>query len=114
MHGEPPPVRCLARQQQVLEYREIREQLGDLKCPRDPAPRPLMRRQPRDVDAKQPDRPLRCRKLAANEVEQRGFAGAIRPDDGMPFASLDAEIHLVDRLEATKVPGDVLKYETRG
>ena len=41
---------------------------------------------------------------AADQVEHRGLAGAVRADDDAQLALVDVEVEIVDRLEA--VEGD--------
>ena len=63
-----------------------------------------------------PDRttlPLVGRQLAADHVEERGLAGAVRANQRVTRARLHGERHLVDGLEAAKVAGDAVKLQAR-
>ena len=86
MHRELSPVERFARQQHVVQDGEVRKEPRDLKRAGDPARRPLMRRQRGDVGAKHADGSLAHRRLAADQIEQRGLAGAVRSDHRAPFA----------------------------
>src|SRR5262249_15805724 len=48
---------------------------------------------------------------AVDDVEQRGFAGAVRTDDGADLALADVERHAGDRPDATEGERDVLDRE---
>ena len=50
---------------------------------------------------------------AGDHVEQRGLAGAVRPDDGEDLALGDREAHIVDREQAAEALADALHLEQR-
>ena len=114
MHRELSPVQRFARQQHVLEDGEVRKELRDLKRSGDPSRRPLMRRQTGDVRPVQGDVSRRRPKLAADDIEQRRLARAVRPDERMALARLKRQVHVVDGFEAAEMSGDALEHEAGG
>ena len=69
------------RDTDVFEYRQFGEDFGDLESPRHPSRHALMRGKPRDVLAVEDDAAGSRRKESADQVEEGGLAGAVRPDD---------------------------------
>ena len=57
--------------------------------------------------------PLGRRQLAADDVEQRGFSGAVRTDDGVACARLHRQRHIVYGLEPAEMSRHVLELKTR-
>ena len=53
-------------------------------------------------------RPEVCCQKAADQVEERGLAGAVGTDDGAQLAGLDRHRHVVDGDQAAELLGDVL------
>src|SRR5262249_53938980 len=51
--------------------------------------------------------------LAGDEVEERGLAGAVRPEDGVERPGLHRQVHAVDRPEGSEGPGQPLGLEQR-
>ena len=66
---------------------EAPEQPRDLERAHQPAPRALVRRQPRDVGAVEDDAAAVARELAGELRHQRRLAGAVRPDQRMHLAA---------------------------
>jgi hypothetical protein len=64
-----------------------------------------------DVLAVQFDVAGREREAAADQVEQRRLAGAVRADHGVAFALLDGEVHAVDDRGLAEALADVLEFE---
>ena len=46
-----------------------------------------------------------------DQVEDRGLAGAVRPDDGVDLALLDREAHAVDRDHAAEPHAEIFHRE---
>ena len=93
---DPPPIEALPaplgyRQPNGLERRQVVEQLVDLEGTHDAKPHPLMGRKAGDVVAVEQDaaagRPLH----AGEQIDQRGLAGAVRPDQGVPGSLLNLQ-----------------------
>ena len=73
----------------VLQRGHAAEDPGALEDDRDAEPGPPVRRQPVDAAPPKVTRPAVRRQLAADEVEQRGLAGAVGPDDAAQLAVRD-------------------------
>ena len=70
-----------------------------------------MRRQARDVVPLEADA-AGCRLVdAADEIEDRRLAGAVRADDREDLALVDAEADAVDRLDAAEMHGQIFDLE---
>ena len=96
------PARESAGDHQILEHRHAAERLRNLKRAGDAQPAALGRRQPRDVAALEQDASGIRRHRAGDDAEQRGLAGAVRPDDAERFAFGESKIEPVgdhDRAE---------------
>src|SRR6266853_488609 len=94
----------------VVERREIEKQRGDLKRAREPERAAPIRRQHRDVPVGKADRPGIRRHLSRELSDQRGLAGAVRPDQSVEFASAHLERDAVrgnDPLETFGQPDDL-------
>src|SRR4029077_7329147 len=75
----------------VLPHRHPRKDVGDLEAARQAAPVDLIRRQPGHALAVELDRAGGRSKPADDQVEQRGFPGAVRADDRVPLARRHGE-----------------------
>ncbi len=75
---------------QVLEHRHAAERLRNLERAADAQPAAPLGRQPRDVVAGEDDAPGIGLHRAAGDAEQRGLAGAVRPDDAERLALVNA------------------------
>jgi hypothetical protein len=95
----------------VLEYRKIWKEPGDLKRPRDAERRAPVRRERGDIRSRQDDAAARRRQLAADQIEERGLTGAVRADDGVTGPRRQRQAHLVDGLEAAEVTRDAVKLQ---
>ncbi len=56
-----------------------------------------------DVASVEQDRAVVGRMKTGDQVEQRGLAGTVRPDNGMDFARDDREIGIDDRADAAEL-----------
>jgi hypothetical protein len=89
--------------EQVLEHGEILERLRNLVGAADAGPAAPLRRLLQEVSAVETNAAGRRRQAAGDQVEQRGLARAVRPDDADRLARRDYEIEIVgddDRAEA--------------
>jgi len=91
--------------------RELGENLRDLEGAGHAEGDAPVRRHPGDVAAVEQDRPRGRRKQAADEVEECGLPGPVRPDDGPQLASRHRERHLTHRNEAAETLGDVANLQ---
>ena len=98
-------------QAHVLSDGEQTERLQALEGASQPLSRPLERCQARDVRAAEQDA-TSCRLLeAADHVEQRGLAGAVRADQPGDGPGLRPERHAVERSAPTELDGDLSHLE---
>src|SRR5262249_29255806 len=93
---------------EVLHHRERREHLsafGDLPDAEvaDPIAFPA-----RDVRAAKLDAPARGAMHPGNGADERGLAGAVRPDDGHDRALLDLERNVLERLGVAVMDIEIL------
>src|SRR6185295_15693553 len=66
-----------------------------------------------DLAASEADGTLVGGEKAVDDIEQRGLAGAVRPDDAVDHPLRNAQRHLVDRLEAAEGARHAVKLEDR-
>src|SRR5438309_2840160 len=64
-----------------------------------------------DVAAEQENLPGRRRENAGYHVEQRGLAGSVRADDGLPVSRHDREGHIMDGAQATEALGQPAQFK---
>src|SRR5256886_8326651 len=69
------------------------------------------RRQPRAVAALEEDAALVGMVEAADDVEQRGLARAVGPDDGEDLPALDVQAHAAQREQSAEAHADPLHLE---
>ena len=106
-HGGKARVRA---DQHIVEHREIAEYAAMLERAREAERREFLGRQAGDVAAGEPHRAGVGPVQASNEVEQRGLAGAVRPDHADQRAVIDGEREVVDggdAAEAAREAGDL-------
>src|SRR2546425_8132148 len=70
-----------------------------------------MRGQPRDVLAVEEDAPAAGAQHAGQAVEERGFAGPVRTDDGADLAGLDGDADVVEGGESAEADGQAVGLE---
>ena len=83
---ERVPGMRLHRQRHIVEHAEIEKQRRDLERAREAEPAAPVHRQRGDVAAGKTDAAGIGRQLAAELGDQRGLAGAVRPDDRVQLA----------------------------
>ena len=91
---EAPGALRLQRQAQVFVDRQPLEQIGDLERARQPLMADRLRRHALDLAAVQRDGAAVGREQAGDQIEQRGLAGAVRPDQGVDFAGADLQARI--------------------
>src|SRR3989304_3267016 len=96
---------------EVLEHAEAREEVGHLEGAAEAPPVDLVGGQVGDVLALEPDAPARHRVLARDQVEQRGLAGAVRPDDRVAQPRGDLAVDAADDRGAPEGLVDVRELE---
>ena len=102
--GEREERRALGGHGEVLAHGEVVEQLGALPGAREPAPRPRVRRQPREIAPVELDA-ARVADEAGDRVDERRLAGAVRPDQADELALLDVDVDVVDGAHAAEADG---------
>src|SRR2546423_13865818 len=75
--------------------------------------RDAVRRRPGDIFFVEEDSARSRRKGAGEQIEERGLARAVRPDDRVQRAGLDLERHAVDRGERAERLPQVVRFENR-
>ena len=105
---------ALHRDPHVLEHGEVREDVGDLVGLRDAEARGLVLGQPRDLSAVEPDAAGARRRLAGDQAEERGLAGAVGADDRPQLAALDADVDAGHRDQAAVRAGEPLGAQQNG
>src|SRR5205823_10374369 len=102
----------LARDEQILEHRELSEQSNVLEGAPDPARGDSSGLERHEIRVAETD-DARVRFVdAGDEVEDRGLPGAVRPDQSEDGARRDLERDVADGLQATEALGDVLEKES--
>jgi hypothetical protein len=99
------------RHPQILPDAELAEQPDVLKCAGNPARHPHMRGKGGDVLVAQQDLAGRDRKQAADEIDDRRLAGAVRPDQAEHLALRNPEIEAVDGADAAEMFTQPLEFE---
>jgi hypothetical protein len=84
----------------VLEDREVLEGAGDAEA------REGVRRQSREILPVKKDLAAGWPEHRADQVEQRGLAGAVRSDQAADLARFDLEAHVLDRGQTAEAFGD--------
>ncbi|OIQ64891.1 hypothetical protein GALL_535580 [mine drainage metagenome] len=79
---------------QVVRRRQRAEHLRRLEAARQPQPGDARRGEPVDAPSRQPDAACGGPQQAADELEQGGFARAVRPDQRQPLAALHLQRHV--------------------
>src|SRR5262245_38800903 len=90
----------------VLEHAHLPKQFGILECSRDPSPRELMARQRGNARAEECDSSLGWNIESGDQVQEAGFAGAVRSDQRVDPAALDVEADIVDGGQAAESQGE--------
>src|ERR1700690_801688 len=83
----------------------MRKNLQILKSPRQSSPRELVGRQAGHRFPGEPDASVVRRVDARYQIDQRGLAGTVRPDDREHLAGSDRDVDAIDRPHATEANG---------
>src|SRR6185369_11706632 len=97
------------RQLEVLEHGQILVDGRSLELAADAKTNDLLLPVAGDLLVLELDRAFRNARAAADQIEHRGLAGAVRPDDHAQLALVDVEVELVDGFEAVERNADVLE-----
>src|SRR5439155_10887928 len=91
--------------------RDLREDIGDLKCLGDAQAVDRLGREPADLPSFEPDAAGRRRVESGEHVEQRRLAGTVRSDHREDMALTDGEAHLRERREGAEGLADEVDLE---
>src|ERR1035437_4293963 len=103
----------LHRQRHIVEHAEIEEQGRDLERARQPQRAAAIHRKLGDVVAGKMDAAGIGRQLSAELGDQRGLAGAVRPDHRVQLARGDVEYDIVGADDALEAFGQVTDLQQR-
>ena len=98
----------------VVEDGHVGKGRRNLKSAADAESRMRFRRSPRHVRAVEPHRSAGRDQVAAKAIEERGFAGAVRPDQADDVAFLDLEVGLRDGAKAPERLRDGARFKQHG
>src|SRR5215217_3153755 len=87
----------------VLQYRQVREHGRNLEGADDAHARDLGRARARDVAAVEQDLPGTGHQEFSEEVEAGGLAGAVRADERVDMAALDAQVDIAHGSETLEL-----------
>ena len=112
----PPPIAAAAepfryREPNGLQRCQIGIELIDLERARQSAQHSCMHGQARDVVSVQQNAPAIGPEYARQQIDGGGLAGAVRPDQGMAGALLDAERKIPRHLQAAKLLFQALRFQ---
>src|SRR5262249_57827705 len=95
----------------ILEHAHAREDAGDLEAAGEAAPIDLTRAEIVDREAIEEDAAARGREPAADQVEERGLAGAIGADDGVALARGNVKAYSANDLGQPEALAHVLELQ---
>ena len=97
----------------VVEYRQLRQRLGELEGTHHAVAGNPVRHNPSHVLAV--ERPATCVGLVepGDQVEERGLARPVGADQSRDASALDLQMLHIDGFEATECPGDVVHRDDR-
>src|SRR5262249_49674043 len=95
-----------AGRDEVVERAHAREHARGLEHAQQSAARELHGPQPRDLLAVEPHAAALRGEEARHQVERRGLARAVRPDEPEDLALLEREVEILDGGDAAEVPGE--------
>ena len=98
-------------QHHVLQHGQAGERLHDLERASDAEARGAVWRHPGNVFALEENDAFVGMEKAADQIEDRGFAGAVGTDDEQYLARVHRERNVLHRPEPAKALGDVLHFE---
>ena len=115
---QPPPVAAEPepfgdRKPDRFKRRQIQEQLIDLERARHAEPHALMRTQRRNVVAAKDDPAGGRPQHAGEQIDHRGLAGAVRPDQSVPRALLDRQRNVMRGDDAAEALFQADRFEDR-
>src|SRR6516225_6729905 len=101
------------RNAQIVEKVQAAEGLGQLKAAREPQARALVCRQAVDCAAVEGDIAAIMVQRAAEAIDERALARAVRPDQPEPLTAIDGEVDAFERDKAAKALAEPADLEQR-
>ena len=101
------------RERHVVDHRECAEQLVDLEGAGEPEPHPRVLRQTGDVGAAQADPAGARRQRSGDQVDQRGLAGAVRPDQRVARAVRQPEVDAIGHPQRAEALAQAKRLQRR-
>src|SRR5262249_55287162 len=89
-------------QRNIVENAKRVEQIDDLEAASDTRPDPFVYRGEGDVFALEQDPAAVRLEMSADQIDERGLAGAVRAHQREKFALVDGEIHAIAGVHAAK------------
>src|SRR5208282_5438626 len=102
------------RDPDAFEHGEVREHFGDLEGPHDAASHASHDRAAADVFSVEPDLTRGGREEPADQVEERGLAGAVLPDDGAQLSRRHLERYVIDCTKRAEVAAHTVETQQVG
>src|SRR5262245_27010637 len=99
------------RQRNIVENAKPVEQIDDLEAARDARPDPLVDRGEGDVVALEQDAAAVRLELSADQINERGLAGAVRAHEREEFALVDGEIHAIAGAQVAELLAEIDRLE---
>ena len=94
------------REHEVVSDAQVVEGGGELERAHDSALHSLLRREARDVDPVVQNRAVVRREVAREQVEERRFTGAVRPDDPGNLVLAQDVVDAIDSRQRSKTLGN--------
>jgi hypothetical protein len=95
---------ALDGQRDIVERRQAEEDIGDLVGTRHPGADPTVHRQLGDVVPGKVNAAAVGLQGTRYVMNEGRLASAVRADQGMHLAGIDAEIHVLERVDRSKAP----------
>ena len=92
---------------EVVEHGRLLEQHRGLERARHAQPSDRVRRLAGQILALVLDHAFGGRHRARDEIEERGLAGAVGPDDGVDLIGAEFDAHIVDRRQTAEALGEI-------
>src|SRR5205807_9441643 len=109
--GRRPSVTEVRREPQVFGHGEPVVDARHLELDPDPGPRDLVRLEPREVEALEPDRSRGGPEDPREELEEGALAGAVGADQTAELAAPERQVHAGDRAESPELLHDPARLQ---
>src|SRR4051794_34566974 len=109
----PTKPKRAAGDHQIVEQAHARKDAGKLKCPDNAATCESLRLMTGNILVVERNAPCVRSKKSAQNVDQSGLAGSIRPNQSDQFARLDRDADAFESLQPAETFGNVFDAENR-